>query len=56
MSEPADTQQLRAELKWLRARYDGGAVSNAAYTVIKKIETDISWAEHDARHIEVRRA
>jgi hypothetical protein len=30
----------------LRSRYDGGAVSVAVYTTIKRIETDISWAEH----------
>jgi hypothetical protein len=41
-----DIPQARADLEWLRSRYDGGAVSAAVYTTIKRLETDISWAEH----------
>ena len=38
---------LRAELEWLRARYDGGAISTAVFSVVKRIEIDIAWAEHE---------
>ena len=40
-----DIPQARADLEWLRSRYDGGAVCAAVYTTIKRLETDISWAE-----------
>jgi hypothetical protein len=39
-------QRLRAEFAHLRARYDDGAVSPAAYATIKQIETRIAWSEH----------
>jgi hypothetical protein len=39
---------LRDELATLRARYDGGAVPVATYSVIKELETTISWLEHCA--------
>jgi hypothetical protein len=42
-------QLLRAELEWLRARYDGGAISKAVFTVMKRLECDIAWAEHEGR-------
>jgi hypothetical protein len=41
-----DIPQARADLEWLKGRYDGGAVSAAVYTTIKRIESDIAWAEH----------
>jgi len=40
------TAELRSELALLRARHDSGAVSSAVYRVIRAIETDIAWAEH----------
>jgi hypothetical protein len=43
---------LRAELKWLRARYDDGAISTAVFTVLKRLECDIAWAEHEARRMQ----
>jgi hypothetical protein len=42
------TQRLRAELDYLRARYDHGAVAPAVYQIIKEIERDIAWCEHRA--------
>jgi hypothetical protein len=39
-------QRLRAELAYLRARYDHGAVSPAVYETIKQIETKLAWSEH----------
>jgi hypothetical protein len=39
--------RLRAELAWLQARYDSGAISLAVYAVRKRLEIDISWAEHE---------
>ena len=41
-----DIPQARADLEWLKGRYDGGAVSAAIFVTIKKIETDIAWSEH----------
>jgi len=38
--------QAYAELQWLRARYDSGAISGAVFEAIKRIESDISWSEH----------
>ena len=43
------TAALRMELAQLRARYDDGAVAPAIYIVIRTIETDISWIEHQRR-------
>jgi hypothetical protein len=42
-------RRLRAELEWLRARYDDGAISTAVFTVLKRLECDIAWAEHKGR-------
>jgi hypothetical protein len=39
------TAALRAELEWLRARYDDGKVSPAIFAVIRELETTIAWAE-----------
>jgi hypothetical protein len=44
---PHSTVELRAELASLRARYDSGAVSPTVYSVIREIETELAWAEHD---------
>jgi hypothetical protein len=40
------TQRLRAELDYLRARYDDGEVPPARYRVIRDLETEIAWIEH----------
>lgn len=37
---------LRAELRQLQARYDGGAVEPAVYAVMKRLEADIAWEVH----------
>jgi hypothetical protein len=39
-------QSLRLELALLRSRYDYGAVSPALYAVIRMLEIDIAWTEH----------
>jgi hypothetical protein len=38
--------KLRAELAALRARYNSGAVAPGVYTIIRQLEVDIAWAEH----------
>ncbi len=45
----AEERDLRAELGLLRARYDGGAVNPAVFTVVKAIETELAWLEHRGR-------
>jgi hypothetical protein len=40
------TAALRSELEWLCARYDDGKVSPAVFAIIRKLESDIAWAEH----------
>jgi hypothetical protein len=40
------SRELRTELVHLRARYDNGAVAPALYAVIRSIESDIAWFEH----------
>jgi hypothetical protein len=47
-----DIPQARAELEWLRSRYDGGAISTAVFTVLKRLECDIAWAEHERRRMQ----
>jgi hypothetical protein len=42
-----NVQRLRDQLEWLRARYDGGATSAAVYSMIRRIESDLAWAEHN---------
>jgi hypothetical protein len=42
-------RRLRAELEWLRAQRDNGAISVAVFTVLKRLECDIAWAEHEGR-------
>lgn len=42
-------ERARAELAFLRARHDDGAVSQAVYAIIKKLEADISWLEYTTK-------
>jgi hypothetical protein len=42
----AAIDRTREELEWLRSRYDSGAVSDAVYITIKRLEVDLSWAQH----------
>ena len=39
-------QHLQEQLEYLKARYDGGAVSPAMFKVIKELEREIAWCEH----------
>jgi hypothetical protein len=39
-------QDVRAELALLQARYDSGAIPQAVFSVIRRLETEISWIEH----------
>jgi len=39
-------EQLRGQLKWLRARHDSGAVNDATWTTMKALEQDIAWEQH----------
>jgi hypothetical protein len=48
LSSTTSTAALRSELAALRARYDDGAISPAVFAVIRKLESDIAWAEHKA--------
>jgi hypothetical protein len=43
---PSHEQALRAALQWVRARHDSGAVSPAVFSVMRMIETELSWLEH----------
>jgi hypothetical protein len=40
------SDDLRTELALLRARYDHGAVAPSIYRLIRKLEDDIAWIEH----------
>lgn len=42
-------KDARTELAYLRARYDSGAVSDAIYQIIKRLERDVAWSEHIAK-------
>jgi hypothetical protein len=48
MTEQA-AQFLRSELASLRARYDNGAVSPDVYAIIRELETELAWHEHDSK-------
>jgi hypothetical protein len=37
---------LREQLEWLRARYDGEKYPPSVFAVMRTLEVDISWAEH----------
>ena len=43
----AEIQQARAELDWLRSRYDCGAVSHTVFEVVKNLECEIAWLQHE---------
>jgi hypothetical protein len=43
-------KRLRDELEWVRGKYDCGAVPDAIYQVIRNLENDISWMQHNDRH------
>jgi hypothetical protein len=45
-SQQLHVGRLRAQLAALRARYDDGAVSPAVYKVIRELEIELAWAEH----------
>jgi hypothetical protein len=40
-------RKLREELRWLCARYDNGAMSEATFASLKEIECDIAWMDHE---------
>jgi hypothetical protein len=46
-------KSLQIQLAALRARYDTGAVSPAVAAIIKSIEIDLAWLEHDQAPIGV---
>jgi hypothetical protein len=41
------SQILRGRLEQVRARYDCGAVPLGLYKVIKEMEREIAWTEHN---------
>jgi hypothetical protein len=43
-----DENRLRDELEWVLAKYDSGAVSDAVFAVVKKLETDLPWLKHQS--------
>jgi hypothetical protein len=44
---PRQTEQgVRAELALLQARYDGGVVPQAVFSVIRSLEVELAWIEH----------
>jgi hypothetical protein len=51
--DTGSTARLCRELRWLRSRYDNGAVAPCVYGVIKKIETEVAWRDH-AKHTDPR--
>jgi hypothetical protein len=48
-------RRLRAELAWVKSRYDHAQMSDAMCAVIRRIETEIGWLQH-AKGIVQRRA
>ena len=42
-----ERRRIEAVLQDLRARYDNGAVSPGVYALIKKLESELAWANHD---------
>ena len=44
--DTSSTARLADELRWLRSRYDEGAVAPCVYGIIKKIEVEIAWRQH----------
>jgi hypothetical protein len=47
---PTKSARLRAELAWLKSRYDGGAVPSSAFWAIKDLEESIAWSEHRSKY------
>ena len=45
----AEIKRAREELNWLRSRYDCGAISDTVFVVVKKLECEIAWLQHE-RH------
>jgi hypothetical protein len=43
-------RDLRDQLAALRARHDSGAVPAATYDVVREIEIEIGWLEHQNGH------
>jgi hypothetical protein len=43
-----DEKRLRDELEWVLVKYDSGAVSDAVFAVVKKLQTDSSWLKHQS--------
>jgi hypothetical protein len=43
----AEERRLRDELRWLQSRYDGGKISPAVFAVVKRLETEIAWRQHE---------
>jgi hypothetical protein len=44
--DTSSTVRLCDELRWLRGRYDSGAVAPAIFATIKKLEEELAWREH----------
>jgi hypothetical protein len=42
----SNPSELCEQLAMLRARYDSGAVAPGIYAIIRAIETELSWIEH----------
>jgi hypothetical protein len=43
----AEIQRAREELDWLRSRYDCGAISATVFVVVKNLECEIAWLQHE---------
>jgi hypothetical protein len=39
-------QAVRAELRRLQGRYDGGAIPPAIFSVVRALEVELGWIEH----------
>jgi hypothetical protein len=42
-----DERKLRDELRWLQSRYDDGKISPAVFAVVKSIEIELGWRQHE---------
>jgi hypothetical protein len=38
---------VRAELRRLQARYDSGSIPPAIFSVVRKLEVELAWIEHE---------
>jgi hypothetical protein len=43
----AEIARAREELEWLRGRYDCGAISDTVFVVVKSLECEIAWLQHE---------